>query len=242
MRLICSATMTGQDCCVEDSSQVSVLLWALPAVLHFLPFTAGPLCSGWDCFGDLASCLQTGLIFHANIIAVNQFVFFPSRDTNIVLDILRVFIEWLNLDLGIETCFYDGMDAYARTWLQFIFPVYIWVLVCTVIILSYYKTWAVRMFGRNPVADLATLSLLSYAKLLRTIITAFSFTFLDYPDGSEVAVWLYDGNVRYLQGKHIPLLLVAMVFLLLLFLPYTVVLSLGQWNQARSRSRLFSWI
>ena len=183
-----------------------------------------------------------GLIFYANIIAVNKSVFFPSGDTNIILDILRVFIAWLNLDLGIETCFYDGMDAYSRTWLQFIFPVYIWVLVCTVITLCHYKTWAVRMFGRNPVAVLATLFLLSYAKLLRTIITALSFTFLEYPDGSEVAVWLYDGNVRYLQGKHIPLFLVAMIVLLLLFLPYTVVLSLGQWIQARSRKRLFSWI
>ena len=183
-----------------------------------------------------------GLIFYANIIAVNQSVFFPSGDRNIVLDILRGFVAWLNLDLGIETCFYDGMDAYARTWLQFIFPVYIWILVFTVIILCYYKSWAVRMFGRNPVAVLATLFLLSYAKLLRTIITALSFTFLEYADGSEVAVWLYDGNVRYLQGKHIPLFLVAMIVLLLLFLPYTVVLSLGQWIQARSRNRFFSWI
>ena len=183
-----------------------------------------------------------GLLFYANIIAVNQSVFFPSRDTNVVLNILRVFIAWLNLDLGIEICFYDGMDAYTRTWLQFIFPVYVWVLVFTIIILCYYKTWAVRMFGRNPVAVLATLFLLSYAKLLRTIITALSFTFPEYPDGSEVAVWLYDGNVRYLQGKHIPLFLVSMTVLLLLFLPFTLVLSLGQWMQAHSKIRLFSLI
>ena len=183
-----------------------------------------------------------GLIFYANIIAVNQSVLFPSGDTNIVLDILRVFIAWLNLDLGIETCFYNGMDAYTRTWLQFIFPVYVWVLVFTIIILCYYKTWAVRMFGRNPVAVLATLFLLSYTKLLRTIITALSFTFPEYPDGSEVAVWLYDGNVRYLKGKHIPLFLVAMIVLRLLFLPYTLVLLFGQWMQAHSKKRLFSWI
>ena len=183
-----------------------------------------------------------GLIFYANIVAVNQSLFFPSGDTNVVLDILRVFIAWINLDLGIQTCFYDGMDAYARTWLQFIFPVYIWVLVFTIIVLCYYKTWAVRMFGRNPVAVLATLFLLSYAKLLRTIITALSFTFLEYPNGSDVAVWLYDGNVQYLRGKHIPLFLFAMIILLSLFLPYTLVLSLGQWIQARSRNRLFSWI
>ena len=183
-----------------------------------------------------------GLIFYANIVAVNQSVFFPSGDTNVVLDILRVFIAWLNLDLGIQTCFYDGMDAFTRTWLQFIFPVYIWALVCTVIILCYYKTWAVQIFGRNPVAVLATLFLLSYAKLLHTIITALSFTFPEYPDGSEVAVWLYDGNIGYLKDKHIPLFLVSMTVLLLLFLPFTLVLSLGQWMQAHSKIRLFSWI
>ena len=57
-----------------------------------------------------------------------------------------------------------------------------------------------------------------------------------------MAVWLYDGNVQYLRGKHIPLFLFAMIVLLSLFLPYTLVLSLGQWIQARSRNRLFSWI
>ena len=49
-----------------------------------------------------------GLIFDANIVAVNRAVFFPPNETNI----LTVFIAWLNLDLGIETCFTDGMDAY----------------------------------------------------------------------------------------------------------------------------------
>ena len=42
-----------------------------------------------------------GLIFYANVIAVNQSAFFPSEDTNIH----TIFIAWLNLDLGIETCF-----------------------------------------------------------------------------------------------------------------------------------------
>ena len=61
-----------------------------------------------------------GLIFYANIVAGNKAVFLPSGDSNF----LTVFVAWLNLDLGIETCFYDGMDAYARTWLQFVFPLY----------------------------------------------------------------------------------------------------------------------
>jgi len=42
-----------------------------------------------------------------DIIAVNSAIFFPPKETSI----LTVFIAWLNLDLGIETCFFDGMDA-----------------------------------------------------------------------------------------------------------------------------------
>jgi len=81
-------------------------------------------------------------------------------------------ISWLNLDLGIETCFFDGMDAmdaYVKTWLQFVFPLYVWSLVCLIIIISKYSSKITRVFGSNPVAVLATLFLLSYAKLLRFV-------------------------------------------------------------------------
>ena len=34
------------------------------------------------------------------------------------------------IDVGIETClFYNGLDAYVKTWLQFVFPLYtVWLL------------------------------------------------------------------------------------------------------------------
>ena len=179
-----------------------------------------------------------GLIFYANVVTVNRAIFFPPNQTNI----LTVFIAWLNLDLGIETCFFDGMDTYGKTWLQFIFPLYIWSLVGLIIIASDYSSWIARLFGSNPVAVLATLFLLSYAKLLRTIIAALFFTFLDYPNEVQVAVWLYDGNIKYLHGKLIVLFLVASLTLLLLFLPYTLLLTMGQWLQAKSNRRVFYWI
>ena len=183
--------------------------------------------------GDL-----NGLILYANVVAVNKAIFFPSGETNI----LTVFIAWVNLDLGIETCFYDGMDAYARSWLQFAFPVYMWILVGLIIAVSHYSTGIiVRILGRNPVAVLATLFLLSYAKMLRTIITALSFTSLEYPDESLVPVWLFDGNIGYLSGKHIPLFVAALVALFFLFLPYTLFLLVGHWLQAWSQMRIFSW-
>ena len=178
-----------------------------------------------------------GLIFYANILSVNKSLFFPSGETNT----LTVFIAWLNLDLGIETCFFNGMNAYIETWLQFAFPVYLWALVGVIILLSHYSTWLPRYLGSNPVSVLATLFLLSYTKLLRTIITAFSFTYVEYPNYST-AVWLVDGNVEYLKSKHIPLFLTALLTLVFLFLPYTLLLLLGPWIQMHSSKRVFSWI
>ena len=179
-----------------------------------------------------------GLIFYANILAVNSATFFQPQTTNI----LTVFIAWLNLDLGIETCFYNGMDAYVKMWLQFAFPLYVWALVGMIIIGSHYSGRIAKIFGSNPVAVLATLFLISYAKLLRTVIATLSYTYLEYPNNSQIAVWLYDGNIRYLSGKHIPLFIAAMVCLIFLFFPYTMLLIFSQCLQAKSKLKIFSYI
>ena len=180
-----------------------------------------------------------GLIFYANIVRANQAIFFPHGTNN---TFLSVFIAWLNLDLGIETCFYSGLDAYAKTWLQFLFPVYIWIIVVVIIVSSHYTTTAAKLSGRNAVQVLATLFLLSYAKLLRITITAFSFTLLEYPDGSVKRIWLYDGNVDYLRGKHIVLFVAALLLLVFISLPYTVALLFIQCLQYRSRYRILAWV
>ena len=179
-----------------------------------------------------------GLIFYANIVRANHATFFPANTTN---SFLSWFIAWINLDLGIETCFYNGLDAYVKTWLQFIFPLYIWFLVITIIVLSHYYTLAARLSGRNAVQVLATLLLLSYTRLLRIIITVVQSTELHFPYNSVRKVWLYDGNVDYLKGKHIPLFVGALL-LLLISLPYTLILIFIQYLQHRSSHRVLFWV
>ena len=180
-----------------------------------------------------------GLIFYANIVRANQAVFFPARITG---SFLSIFIAWLNLDLGIELCFYNGLDAYAKTWLQFVFPFYIWFMVISIIISSHYSTVASKLFRNNPVQVLATLFLLSYAKIIRVVITVFSYTVLDYSDGFSKKVWLYDGNVAFLRGKHAVLFFAALLIFLLLSVPYTVTLVGIQWLQRFSHYRALFWV
>ena len=181
-----------------------------------------------------------GLIFYANIIQANQATFFPhgAQGVNFCTKFLSVFIAWLNLDLGIQTCFFAGMDAYSKTWLQFLFPVYVWIMVGAMIYGSRYSPTVIKLIGSNAVPVLATLFLLSYAKLSRTVITSVYSTTLTGRDSSTPLVWLVDGNVPFFRGTHIVLLLMAVAFMLVFIVPFTLLVLLGPCLQANSNHRV----
>lgn len=178
------------------------------------------------------------IIFYANIVGANSSAFFLSSERTFA----SVFISWLNLDIGIDSCFFEGMDAYSKTWLQLAFPAYIIFIITMVIFLSSCSSKFANLIGkRNPVATLATLLLLSYTKLLQTIISAFSFATLVNPsDVTSVRVWLPDATVLYLSGKHIPLFVTAIV-IFLVGLAYTFLLFTWQLFLRCPRARIFNW-
>jgi predicted outer membrane repeat protein len=122
------------------------------------------------------------IVFFANILNINQSEYFSQPN----LSFVPVFISWLNLDIGFDTCFIDGMDTYMKTWLQLAFPIYIIMLVFVIIWVSSCSLQFSKLIGmKNPVATLATLILLSYAKLLQIMIASFSFVSLTFPNGQK---------------------------------------------------------
>ena len=178
------------------------------------------------------------LILYANIVQTNKTLFLPIDTTNV----LTVLIAWLNLDLGFQTCFYHGLDAYVITWLQFTFPLYIWILISLIVLTSRYSMTVSKLLGSNPMAVLATLLLMSYTKILKIIIEVYSFVVLEYPDNRRVTVWLKDANVPYLRSKHLILTVVTTLALVFLFLPYTLLLLLGHKLFYFSDRRQFRWL
>ena len=157
--------------------------------------------------------------------------------------ILSTFQAWMNLDFGIATCFFDGYDTYISTWMQFVFPLYIWLLILIIVMASRYSSKISIMTTSNTVSVLATLLLLSYAKLLKASIDAFSFTDMKLlSDSSRYRVWILDGNIPYLQGKHIPLFLVSLLVVFAYILPFTLLVLLGPVLQAKSHYRVLHWI
>ena len=185
-----------------------------------------------------------GLILYANIIRPSILNLLTLTHLGGFGKALLVAIDWLNLDLGIETCFYSDMDTYAKTWLQLLFPVYIFILVGAIIIGSRWSSRMAWVCRYNAVSVLGTLILLSYTKFLATIITIFSSTQLDVGNSTAAnpRIWLVDGNVVYAEGKHVPLFVAGLFVTVAFITPYTAILLLSPWLQAKSEWKIFQWV
>ena len=170
---------TDQAYCVERL-QSGTGYFSVQAVHQQPSCLALPICTNGSSISLLAPRLQTDYCnrntqWSCVLCQHCCTVFLPANS------LLSVFISWVNLDFGIETCFYNGLDTYSKTWLQFVFPVYLWVLVGLMIIVSHYSHRFAKLLGNNPVSVLATLFLLSYTKILRTLIAVMYITYLEYP-------------------------------------------------------------
>ena len=192
-----------------------------------------------------------GLIFYANIIQVNTSIFFNQSN----MKPLQVVVSFVNLDLGLPLCFYDGMDDADKAGLQFVFPAYLLILTMLVIMVCHYclhrsPTTSSRSYfyrfpiiiGQRAVGVLSTLIYLSYSKLLRTVIDVLTYSTVHLPTG-DMYVWFYDGNVKYLSGKHTVLFVVAMVICTLFLLPYTFAITFIPIIERYSEhNRLFNYL
>ena len=159
-----------------------------------------------------------GLIFYSNIVTI----FLPDLKLNFI-------ISWLNLNIGFDTCFFESMDAFWKTLIELLFPLYVLLLVIVVIALGHWSQTFSRLIGcKNPVATLATLILLSYTKFLQIVISSYSYAVLEYPDNSSEVVWYTDATVKYFKGRHVALFIVA-TLILILGTVYTALLLCWQW-------------
>ena len=188
-----------------------------------------------------------GLIFYANIVWMYQSVFFsPHQERSSLLSFFKVFIAWVNLDFGIETCFISGLTAFWKTWLQFFFPFYLWAIAGLIIVASRYSTKLTRLLGNRAVPVLGTLFLLSYTKLLRLAVMTLAFSRIKYTDQNtstmHTVVWSVDGNLSYFGYPHFLLFLAGLAILVVLCLPYTILLFSMQLLRRLPRSRLTNWI
>ena len=258
----CAFNRTGTLCggCVDDTSLAigsshCVLDCDKNKGLALLVFfvAAGPLLYVFIAVLSLtiSQGLINSLLFYANVVWIYQNALFPSTENlssdacKTVVQVLKVFTAWLNLDFGIETCFINGLDAFWKSILQYVFPIYIWLIAGMVIglyrcinVRRMYKRWPrLEFLTDSPENVLVTLILLSYTKLIRNVRDGLTFSRLEiYSDNgtqdnaaqpSYEWVWTLDGNLGYLKDWHIALFIISLLALLIT-LAYTIyILIMG---------------
>ena len=125
--------------------------------------------------GDINS-----LLFFANVISINTPIFLPNHK-----NYAYTFISLVNLDLGITTCFYNGMNDYSKIWLQLTFPLYLIVIAVTFIIASRYSIRILTLTANRGLPVLATL--FCYA-----ILKFYAKFFLFYSSIQKSLIFLLD--------------------------------------------------
>ena len=159
--------------------------------------------------GDINS-----ILLYANIVGINKTILSkPHRVT-------YMFVSIANLDLGMETCFYNGMNDYAKMWLQLAFPVYLITLAIVLIMASRYSVKVQRLTARRALPVLATLFVLSYTKVLRTVsyVLFFYQTVTYLPSEHTELLWSVEISIAILGMEFILFFIVSILLLTILTL------------------------
>ena len=198
---------------------------------------------------NISTGMLNGFILYSNIIYFNSDAFIHiSRDeadmnTNRVVNFLFVLQAWVNLDLGIDTCFFDKYDDYQAVWIQFLFPLYLLFLIFVVFIISKYSIRISKMTGSNTVPALATIAILSFTKILAVILVSLSITEVTFVDSTPPKkLWIQGSNIAYGHGKHISLFILSVMIGFLYIIPFTLLIALGPVLQSLSHYRPLKWV
>ena len=116
----------------------------------------------------------SGAIFYANIVYTHRYLF-ANDHQKVLSKLCRVFVSWLNFDVGFELCFFNGLTGYQQIWLSYGYIFYLMALQATIIFLCRRFIFFTRLFGRHVVKVLATVTFLMYSPLTNAIIQTLTF-------------------------------------------------------------------
>ena len=180
-----------------------------------------------------------GIVFYANVVGI--------MDEFLLKYSIRPFyvpLALINLGLGFETCFFDGMDEFSKAIVQFIFPFYLMALLIIIIIAAHkynLKVFRIRFVARRSVPVLATIMLLTYSGLVNAVIFGLQYTNLYNVDsGIHQMVWLHQPELKYFEGKHIVVGVLCLLVTLFYLLPLTIVTLFGDLFRMCSRNLWYS--
>ena len=159
-----------------------------------------------------------GVILYANIYSIFSGALIPRRVVFPANFNVYFLFNWLSLQWGIESCFYEGMTPLAHNGLELVFPIYLVLLMVATVLISRFfvkEKWH-NLFG-NPLKVIATLLLLNFSALMGICIRILGFMFVHTFSGETQIRWLFDGNISYFfSPSRIILVLLSIVIICVL--------------------------
>jgi transcription initiation factor TFIID subunit 2/histone acetyltransferase MYST3 len=170
----------------------------------------------------LTSGTLNAVILYAQLSYVAMVIFdLPCNNCDNIyvwITISRLFLSFLNLNLGFPVCFYNGMTEQIKAGLNLIFPVYLLMIVGVVILVSRHSVWLSNKLSYSSVQVLVTVIHLSFTKLLLALINVFTYVKVHIEgDGESESYWINNATLRYGHDTHknlmITISLISGVFL-----------------------------
>ena len=211
----------GSNRCLQCSDNFLAIIpaFALAGLLLMVALLCLPL--------RISEGYLNGALLYSNIITLFSSSLLTSQG---VASYLTFFIaSILSLDLGFELCFYNGMSAFARTGLQFVFPVYLFLLIQLVVLvgrLFRLPAW----FGTAIPNTFATLLILCYSRISAVCFDILSPTFIsvipnDNDTNEYISIrWSLNPAIHYFQGFHGVLCVVALILVIVYLIPFPFLL------------------
>ena len=172
---------------------------------------------------SIAGGFLNGVLFFSNIVSLYSPLYAPT-----FYSIFTLF-SWFSLKFGIESCFFDGMRPLDIAVLNFVFPLYLYVLVFVIVILTRrsakFAEWLFRTKS-SPTKLFAMILVMTYSSLLESCLQAISFTRLNVvsPNGTITEYrWLLDPSHKYFHGAHGALGVFAVILLVFFIIPAPIL-------------------
>ena len=170
-----------------------------------------------------------GVIFYSNIISIYGSTIVPGNTYNAEL----VLVSFPSLSLGVETCFYDGMTIFHRVLWQLSFPIYLFILMAVITLLSGTRAWnkVMSMFpnrlrtpGSTTIQSFATLLVVCYVSVLGSCSELIAFNRIYTINDTFFLQWRSQPTIDYFGREHSVPGIIAFLFMVFYIIPFPLFL------------------
>ena len=196
-------------------------------------------CSNWHLLlllfaligGPLFVILIGALNMTITVGAINGFLFYVTIMMIAISDNMST-NSYLYFYKHFEICLYNEIDEFGKTLFYYLFPLYLLLLVGIACLLPKCKCINMhkinKAIGPRITPVLATVITVSYLFMSEATIKIFLYAEVKSTNGSNMVVWLFNGNLEYFKStKHIVLGCIATISLLFFLLPATFLATFG---------------